>query len=161
MRAKPLVVVTVASVLGACAVRGTLHTAADESKPHISWEIQQGIAADERFVCGTRRPEAKCVLAASREQRRTRAIVQVHLHAAKIATRYLGVIEVPFIKGATNRGIGEVSVDVRAGSNPVGTTVVGQIDVRPGDFDLAITLDAVQEGQSVSRIVERIPVTIQ
>ena len=160
MRSRPLVVVIVASVLGACAARA-LHTAVDESKPHISWEIQQGVAADEEFVCGTRRPEAKCVLGASREQRRTRAIVQVHLHAAKTATRYLGVIEVPFISGAANRGIGEVSVDVRAGSNPVGTTVVGQIDVRPGDFDLAITLDAVQEGQSVSRIVERIPVAIQ
>jgi hypothetical protein len=50
-------------------------------------------------------------------------------------------------------------MDVRAGSNPVNRTIVGA--AQSGDYALTITLDAIQGGQSVSRLAERIPVTVK
>jgi hypothetical protein len=94
------------------------------------------------------------------EQQRTRAIVQVQLHAAKGDTKYLGLIEAPFVTGGTDPYLGEVSTDVSPGSKPVGRTIVGQVTAQTGDYELKITLDAVQGGKVVSRLAERIPVTV-
>ena len=102
-----------------CTSHAPVHTAPDESQPHITWEIQQGAGADETFICGSRKPGVHCILAARSEQQRTRAIVQVQFHAAKSDTKYLGVIAVPFVSGGNTPHLGEVSIDVAAGSQPI------------------------------------------
>jgi hypothetical protein len=150
-----------ALAMTACTSRAPVHTAPDESRPHISWEIQEGAGADEDFVCGSRKPGVPCVLSARSEEQRTRAIVQVQLHAAKADTKYLGVIEVPFVLGGTGRQLTEVSADVAAGGTPANRTIVGQVVAERGEYALSITLDAVQGGRAVSRLSERIPVSVR
>lgn len=159
MRRTAMVLVLGAFSASGCTSQAPVHTAPDESQPHITWEIQQGTGADEAFVCGSRKPGVRCVLSARTEQQRTRAIVQVQFHAAKADTKYLGLIEAPFVGGGTNPNLSEVSMDVRAGSNPVNRTIVGA--AQSGDYALTITLDAIQGGQFVSRLAERIPVTVK
>jgi hypothetical protein len=146
-----------------CAARGVSHTAPDESKPHISWEIRSGGRfGDSDLVCASSRPSAACVLTASSEQRPNLATVRVYLHAAAKPTSYLGTGRAPFISGADQPRAGEVNATVEPGSEPVGITVNGIVTRNPGRYALTIALDATQQGSPQSmRIDQDVPVTVR
>lgn len=77
------------------------HTAPDESRPHISWDIRAGgDLGDARVVCASTDTTPNCVLDATTEQRRSLVTVHLSLHAAAEQTTYSGSLRVPFIQGA-------------------------------------------------------------
>jgi hypothetical protein len=52
-----------------CAGHRPTHVAADESRPHITWEIRTGgDLGDDVLVCGSPEPTRTCVLGASSER---------------------------------------------------------------------------------------------
>src|SRR5262245_57320067 len=119
-----------------CAGHGEVHVAPDESKPHISWEIRSGTnVGAENFICGSAQPGTPCVLAASTEDRRTLATVQVLAHAAAQPTSYLGFTRATFLEGDTDRKLGELNVTVEPDSRPVGATVIGRVTSKPGSYE--------------------------
>ena len=150
-------------VSGACAAHGVTHTAPDESRPHISWEIRTGgTNGDDDLVCASSLPSPICVLVASTEQTRALATVHLFLHAAAQPTIYTGFMRVPFMSGSSEKTGGEVSADVAPRSQPVGTTVSGLVTSKPGRYALTISLDAKQTGLATpQRIAQEIPVTVK
>jgi hypothetical protein len=150
-------------ITGACAAHGVTHTAPDESRPHISWEIRTGsTTGDDDLVCASSQPSPVCVLAASTKETSALATVHLFLHAAAQPTIYKGGMRVPFISGSGQNNGTEVSADVAPGSQPVGTTVSGLVTSKPGRYALTISLDATQPGTSTPlRVAQEIPVTVK
>lgn len=147
----------------ACAGHRVAHIAPDESRPHITWEIRAGGGTDEgEMVCGSRQPSRDCVLAASSTGSRSLTTVHLYLHAAREPTRYLGVMQVPFIEGSNVRKDREVSVSVPPDSQPVGVTVTGRLTTKPGKYTFRISLDATQaEPGTRARIEENATVLVK
>ena len=85
--------------LPACASHGVTHTAPDESRPHISWEIRSGAGGDADLVCGSAEPQPRCVLTTGNGNRRMNATVHMYLHAARQPTNYVGGIRTAFLEG--------------------------------------------------------------
>jgi hypothetical protein len=150
-------------ISGACAAHGVTHTASDESRPHISWEIRTGgTTGDDDLVCASSQPSPACVLAASTKDTPVLTTVQLFLHAAAQPTTYKGVMRVPFIAGSGQKAGGEVNDSVPPGSQPVGMTVSGLVTSKPGRYALTISLDATQAGTATpQRIAQETPVTVK
>ena len=146
--------------LPACATHGVAHTAPDESRPHISWEIRSGAGGDADLVCGSAEPQPRCVLSTGSGQHGY-ATVHVHLHSARQPTNYVGGIRTPFLEGAGSPRVGDVNATVEPGSAPVGTTITGRVTSKPGTYSLSIELDAIEQGASTPhRISLPIPVVV-
>jgi hypothetical protein len=86
------------------------------------------------------------VLAASTENTRTLATVQVLAHAAAQSTSYLGFMRAPFLEGDPDQKIGEINATVEPDSRSVGKTVIGRVTSRPGSYALTFSIDATQPG---------------
>jgi hypothetical protein len=150
-------------ISGACAAHGVTHTAPDESRPHISWEIRTGgPLGGDQLVCGSSQASPTCTLAASTAQAPALATVHLFFHAAAQPTSYLGFMRAPFIEGSGQYKGGEVSATVDPGSQPVATTVSGLVTSKPGAYALTISVDATQEREATpQRIAQEIPVTVK
>lgn len=108
-------------IVTGCGGHRVAHVAPDESRPHVTWEIRTGgDVGEDDFVCGSSLPAAACVLAASTADRRSLVTVHLYLHAAKVPTSYLGVMQVPFMEGSERLTDKEVSATVPPGSQPRG-----------------------------------------
>ena len=143
----------------ACASRGVPHSAAEDSKPRISWDIRSD--RGNTIVCGSERPAVSCVLTRGTDQRRSSVAVHVLLHSVAIETRYLGVVRAPFMEGSSVRSVGEINVTVPPHSRPVSATTSSGVTRQAGEYTLSIALDAIQEGQPPVRIVQEIPVLVK
>lgn len=150
-------------IAGACG-HGVVHVAPDESEPHVTWEIRTGgELGDARFVCGSAEPTRRCALAASAPGRPSLATVRLFLHAARLDTRYLGVMRVAFIEGAEqlleNR---QVNVSVPPGIEPIVSTITGLVTAEAGRYSFSIALDALLAGAEVPvRIQRDVPVFVE
>ena len=147
--------------LSACAGHRPTHIAPDESVPHITWEIRTGgDLGDADLVCGSPQPAQGCVLTASTERERTLVTVRVYLHAAARQTSYLGVVQVPFVQGGVKGA--DVSATVPVGSQPVGSSVIGEVTSKPGEYAFTVLLDTKQAGMTDSqRIEQQAPVVVR
>ena len=141
----------------ACAGRGVVHTAPDESQPHISWEIRTGgESGEERLVCGSAQQSTACTL-----QPRATVLLRLYLHAAARQTNYLGAWRAPFLQGWTERNYREVSGTVQPGADPFRVTVNGIVTDKPGRYGFNVLLDGAQEGIPAGhRVALDIPVTV-
>ena len=150
-------------VAAACGGHRVAHVAPDESRPHITWEIRtDGDTGDEEFVCGSSQRTRECVLAASTADRQSLATVHLYLHAAKEPTRYLGVMQLPFMEGSETTTDREVNATVPPGSQPVGSTLIGRVTSKVGTYTFRLILDAMLATSSVSqRIEEQASVSIK
>ena len=147
----------------ACGGRGTVHTAPDESRPHITWEISiGGEFGDATVVCGSAKPAARCILPTSTSSRPTLSSLHLYLHAAKQQTNYLGAWRAPFLQGWTARDYRDVSGTVKAGADPFAVNVSGIVTDKPGTYTFSVLLDGAQEGvPSGNRIVLDVPVEVR
>jgi hypothetical protein len=84
------------------------------------------------------------VLSASADNTRSLATVRLFVHAAAQPTSYLGFMRVPFFGSDLDRKLGEVNTTVNPGSRPIGTTVIGRVASKPGNYTLSISIDAKQ-----------------
>ena len=146
-----------------CATHGVAHVAPDESRPHISWEIRTGgVYGDADFVCGSSEPQKPCVLPASTEKDRALAVVHLFVHAAEQPTSYVGFMRAPFFEGELDQKLGEVSATVPPGSRPIGTTVVGRVTSKPGNYTVTISADAMQPNAPTPvRIAQELPLVVK
>lgn len=143
--------------------RGTVHTAPDESRPHITWEISVGGEfGDAKVVCGSVKPGAACILPASAPSRRTLSTLRLHLHAAERQTNYIGAWRAPFLQGWTPRDYRDVSGTVKPGEDPFAVNVSGLVTNTPGRYTFSLLLDGAQEGVPAgNRIVLDVPVEVR
>jgi hypothetical protein len=155
-----ILLICLATLAGGCAVDRVAHVAADESRPHVTWEIREGgDLGDDRFVCGSTEPARQCVLVASTEERPNEATLRLFLHAAAVETSYLGLMTTPLLEAAPKDR--EVSITVPRDSRPVQSMVAGKVTAKPGAYAFTIALDATQPGAPVPvRITEQIPVVV-
>ena len=154
----------VLAVLGAaCGSRPTVHTAPDESRPHITWEISVGGEfGDANVVCGSAKPGALCMLPASAPSRRTLSTLRLHLHAAERQTNYIGAWRAPFLQGWTPKDYRDVSGTVKPGEEPFSVNVSGLVTNTPGKYTFSVLLDGAQEGVPFgNRIVLDVPVEVR
>ena len=156
-------VLSVVGVMGGCGGSKVIHTAPDESRPHITWEIRTGGEyGDADLVCGSAKPGQACVLPSGASARPATVMLRLYLHAAAVQTNYLGVWRAPFLEGWTPKDYREVSGAIRPGDRPVGASVSGRITDKPGTYAFNVLLDAAQEGAPMGqRIVLDIPVTVR
>lgn len=147
---------------GACGGHGPVHTAPDESLPHISWALRTGGEfGDGEFVCGSAKPAAVCLLTASTDKERTLVMLHVYFHAAAAQTNYIGAWRAPFFRGWTPTDYRDVSGMVRPGGEPYDFSVSGIVTDKPGTSSFSLRLDAAQEGvPNGHRITLDIPVTV-
>ena len=145
----------------ACGGRAPVHTAPDESRPHITWEIRTGGEfGDAEFVCGSAKP-ARCTLTASTNEGRTYVMLHLYLHAAAAQANYVGTWRAPFLQGWTAKDYRDVSGTVRPGEEAYDVSVSGIATDKPGDYSFSALLDGAQEGAATGdRIVLDIPVTV-
>ena len=146
----------------ACGGHAPAHTAPDESRPHISWEIRSGgDFGDAQFVCGSAKPTSTCTLTASSGERRTLVTLHLYLHPAAAQTNYVGAWRAPFLQGWTTKDYREVSGTVRPGDDPYAVSVSGIVTDKPGKYSFNVLLDAAQEGvPDGTRITLDIPVVV-
>ena len=150
-------------VCGACGgARPSVHTAPDESRPHITWEIRTGGEFGEaQLVCGSERPAAACGLTATGEGRPTPVILRLYLHPTPIQTNYVGAWRAPFLQGWTARDYRDVSGSVPAGGDPYVVSVSGLVTDKPGSYSFNVLLDGAREGVPTgTRITLDIPVVV-
>ena len=96
----------------------------------------------------------------ARAQHRTMATLHVYLHAAAAQTNYVGSMRGTFMEGGGGK-TGEISASVPPGSQPVGSTTVGFVISKPGEYTLSISIDAFQAGtQGPQRITVDVPVRV-
>lgn len=147
----------------ACGTRGTVHTAADESRPHITWEISiGGEFGDAKVVCGSAKPAAACILPASTSSRRTLSTLRLYLHAAERQTNYIGAWRAPFLQGWTASDYRDVSGTVKPGDDPFPVSVSGIVTNTPGSYTFSVLLDGAQEGVPAgNRIALDVPVEVR
>jgi hypothetical protein len=139
-----------------CAGHRPTHVAADESRPHITWEIRTGgDLGDDVLVCGSPEPTRTCVLGASSERNGRPVTVHLYLHSAAQQASYLGVVRVPFLQGAEGQQGHDVSATVPRGSQPVGVTVTGLVTPKPGDDTFSISLDSKLAGVAASEPIQQ------
>ena len=162
-RRSSALVLLVGGVTGGCAGSKVIHTAADESRPHITWEIRTGGEyGDADLVCGSSKPGQACVLPSGASDKPATVMLRLSLHAAAVQTNYLGVWRAPFLEGWTQKDYREVSGAVRPGDRPVGASVSGRVTDKPGSYEFNVLLDTAQEGSPAGhRIVLDIPVTVR
>jgi hypothetical protein len=78
--------------------------------------------------------------------------VHVYLHAAAAQTNYVGFMRATFMESGRGK-TGEINASVPPASRPVGSTTVGFVTSKPGDYTLTIAIDAFQGGtQTPQRI---------
>lgn len=149
-------------VCSACGGHAPAHTAPDESRPHISWEIRSGgDFGDAQFVCGSAKPTSTCTLTASSGERRTLVTLHLYLHPAAVQTNYVGAWRAAFLQGWTAQDYREVSGTVRPGDDPYNVSVSGIVTDKPGKYSFSVLLDAAQEGlPGGNRITLDIPVVV-
>lgn len=150
-------------IVGAgCAAHSVKHTAPDESKPHVTWDIRAGGEhGDERLVCDNTTPAASCVLPASTTANPTRATAGLYLHSGARQVTYLGMMRVSFMQGSTVLRDREVSARLEPGVRPLAVTVNGLVTTEPGQYEFSIGLDALEEGATTpQRIAQTVPVTV-
>ena len=147
----------------ACGSRATVHTAPDESRPHITWEISIGGEFGEgTVVCGSTKPGVACVLPASTSSRTTMSALRLYLHAAEQRTNYIGAWRAPFLQGWTPSNYRDVSGTVAAGADPFVVNVNGNVTNKPGRYTFSVLLDGAQEGVPAgNRIVLDVPVEVR
>lgn len=152
-----------APLLAGCAAGRVPDRSPDPARPHVSWEIRAGgDLGDARRVCASADPAPSCVLQASTDADRRLATVRVSFHPAKIEARYLGYVEVPFVRGAGPLNTSEISLTVPPGSSPVSRSINGVVTGDPGEYSLTIALDAILTGSAEPvRIAREIPVTVR
>lgn len=154
----------VAALLSAaCGSRGTVHTAPNESRPHITWEISVGGEfGDATVVCGSAKPTASCLVPVSTPARPTLSSLRLYLHAAERQTNYLGAWRAAFLRGWTPKDYRDVSGTVKAGADPFVVNVSGIVTDKPGSYTFNVLLDGAQEGVPASnRIVLDVPVEVR
>jgi hypothetical protein len=146
-----------------CAGHGPVHVAPDESRPHLTWEIQAGGEdGTAELMCGSSQQAKPCVLRASTDKTPSLATVRLFVHAAAQPTSYLGFMRVSLFGTDVNRKLGEVNTTVEPGSRPVGTTVFGRVTTQPGTHTLTISIDAMQPGApNPVHLLEEVPVMVQ
>jgi hypothetical protein len=152
-----------ALVLSACGGGPkSVHTAPDESRPHISWEIRAGgDYGSEDFVCGSAAPNAPCSLPASKPSLWTFVAIYIDLHPAARPTNYIGRWRAPFLQGWTDTEFREVNDSVKPGEKPHQVTVSGIVTRQPGTYSLSVTLQAAAEGSPTNAPISlSIPVTV-
>lgn len=146
-----------------CAGHGPVHVAPDESRPHLTWEIQAGGKdGTEELMCGSSQRAKPCVLRASTEETPSLATIRLFVHAAAQPTSYLGFMRVPLFGTDVDRKLGEVNTTVKPGSRPVGTTVFGRLTPQPSTYTLTISVEATQPGApDPVHLFENVPVMVQ
>ena len=146
-----------------CAGHGPVHVAPDESRPHLTWEIQaDGKDGTAELICGSSQRAKPCVLRASTEKTPSLATVRLFVHAAAQPTSYLGFMRVPLFGTDVDRKLGEVNTTVKPGSRPVGTTVFGRLTTQPKTYTLTISVEATQPGApNPVHLFEDVPVMVQ
>ena len=147
----------------ACASRGTVHTAPDESRPHITWEISAGGEfGDATVVCGSAKQTSTCLLPASTPSRPTLSSLRLYLHAAERQTNYIGAWRAAFLRGWTAQDYRDVSGTVKPGEEPFAVSVSGLVTDQPGAYTFSVLLDGAQEGVPAgNRIVLDVPVEVR
>ena len=142
----------------ACAGHRVPESAAQESVPHISWELS--VDRGSRSVCDSSKPSISCVLPASNAKSPSRVTVHLYLHSGAADVKYSGTLGMTFLR---QTGVPpDFKMTVSAGSKPVGRTISGSVVDKPGTYEMAIALDAVM-GNSPKpiRIEERVPVRVE
>jgi hypothetical protein len=157
------IVIIGALLSAACGSRGTVHTAPDESRPHITWDISIGGEFGEgTVVCGSTKPGVACVLPASTPSRPTLSALRLYLHAAARQTNYVGAWRAPFLQGWTASDYRDVSGTVQPGADPFVVNVNGNVTSKPGRYTFSVLLDGAQEGVPAgNRIVLDVPVEVR
>ena len=148
----------VVAVSAACAGHRPPESEAQESVPHISWELS--VDRDSRSVCDSTKPSMSCVLPASNTKSPSRVTVHLFLHSGAAEVKYSGTLRMPFLRPT---GLPpDFTMTVPAGSTPVGRTISGSVVDKPGTYEMDIALDAVM-GNSPKpiRIEERVPVRVK
>jgi hypothetical protein len=150
-------------VSGACATHGVKHTATNEARPHISWEIRAGgDEGNKVVVCRSGDGRSTCVLTASTDRNRSLVTVHLSLYPAARPTNYLGFMRVPFIEGADQQQGSDVSGTVRSDSRPVRATVAGFVTSTPGLYTFSVSVDAMQPAMTEAQhISQQVPVTVR
>ena len=163
MDAVSRVALVAALLSAACGSRGTVHTAPDESRPHITWEISVGGEFGEgTVVCGSTKPGVPCVLPASTSSRTTLSALRLYLHAAQRQTNYVGAWRAPFLQGWRTSDYRDVSGTVQSGADPFVVNVNGIVTTKPGAYTFSVLLDGAQEGVPLgNRIVLDVPVQVR
>lgn len=147
---------------GGCAQHRAVHTAPDESRPHITWELRTGpVEGDERFVCGSSNFAAGCELNASSVVSPSHARFHLFLHAAAKRTRYVGTASLPFLSESGQELTTRVEAVVEPGAIATGDTVAGPVTTRPGAYMVTIRLEATQDGSAVLPIEENVRVVVR
>ena len=151
------VVVAAALLAIGCGGPGVIHTAPDESQPHISWEIRSGGAdGDDRTVCRSSDAAPACALAPG-----AKVMLRVLFHPAERQTNYLGAWRAPFLEGWTEKDYRDVAGTVQPGEQPYRKSVNGVVTDTPGRYRFNVLLDAAQEGVPAGhRIVVDVPVVV-
>ena len=146
-----------------CAGHGPVHVAPDESRPHLTWDIQAGGKdGTEELMCGSSQRAKPCVLRASTQETPSLATIRLFVHAAAQPTSYLGFMGVPLFGSDVDRKLGEVNTTVKPGSRPVGTTVFGRLTTQPRTYTLTISVEATQPGRRIPFTYSKdVPVMVQ
>ena len=151
------VVIVAALLANGCGGTGVVHTAPDESQPHISWEIRTGGPdGDDRTVCRSSDAAPACTLPAG-----ATVLLRVLFHPAEHQTNYLGAWRAPFLQGWTEKDYRDVAGSVQPGESPYRKSVNGVVTDKPGRYGFNVLLDAAQEGIPAGhRIVVDVPVVV-
>ena len=145
-----------------CAQHGVVHTASDESRPHISWELRAGrVEGDEKLVCGSVSPGVACVLAASATGIQSRATVHLLFHAAQEETKYTGALQVPFFGEENRERTMSIDETVPPNSPPARHTVSGIVTTSPGKYAVTIRVETTQHGRPSGPLAETIEVLVR
>ena len=140
-----------------CGNHAVTHSAPDETRPHLTWQIRAG-SAEEEIVCASDQPRPNCLLS-------TGSPITVHIafHAVKVPTTYAGQVEVPFIEGIGQGGKREVNATVPKDSAPVNTSITGIVISKPGSYSFRISVGARQEGAKspAGRLSVDVPVIVR
>lgn len=146
---------------GACAGHQVSHTASDESRPHITWEIRAGGAeGHDRLACQSSSSGTPCVLTASGKDRRELATVHLYFHASAQTANYEGTLMLPFLDGASERPR-PVAATLQPGAAAEGPTITGLITPTPGTYTMTVALKVKHGDKNSTPITRDVTVVVR
>ena len=150
--------IVAALLANGCGGTGVIHTAPDESQPHISWEIRTAAPdGDDRAVCRSSDAAPACTLPGG-----AMVMLRVLFHPAERQTNYLGAWRAPFLQGWTEKDYRDVTGTHYNREKPrIASPSMGSSPPKPGRYGFNVLLDAAQEGIPAGhRIVVDVPVLV-
>lgn len=159
MRLTPILLVVL--FVQGCGGHRVVHTAPDESQPHITWEIRTGgEEGEERLACEAGQPQPQCELSASSTDRREMTTIHVYMHAASQVAIYEGSLRISFL-GTSAESERLISTTVNPGDPASSLTVFGVTTNKPGTYAMSVSLKVTHGGKDAGQLSRDIKVIVR